>query len=136
MVVPEDQLSLAIGKHGQNVRLAARLTGWDIDILTPEEYNIGVEGLTTCVKGVEGTTDILIDKLIALGVISVMDLEDVGVEPLVSELGVSSEVAKQLVSAAAEAAEQLNKENEQKQAEKAMAEQSKTAAETPPEAQI
>jgi len=34
VVVQEDQLSLAIGKHGQNVRLAARLTGWDIDILT------------------------------------------------------------------------------------------------------
>ncbi|HOV77291.1 MAG TPA: transcription termination factor NusA, partial [Sedimentisphaerales bacterium] len=41
VVVDEDQLSLAIGKHGQNVRLAARLTGWDIDILTPDEYNQG-----------------------------------------------------------------------------------------------
>ena len=35
VVVNEDQLSLAIGKRGQNVRLAARLTGWDVDILTP-----------------------------------------------------------------------------------------------------
>ncbi len=35
-VVPDDQLSLAIGKEGQNVRLAARLTGWKIDIKTPE----------------------------------------------------------------------------------------------------
>lgn len=39
VVVPEDQLSLAIGKRGQNVRLAAKLTGWDIDILTEEEYS-------------------------------------------------------------------------------------------------
>jgi N utilization substance protein A len=39
VVVPEDQLSLAIGKRGQNVRLAARLTGWDIDILTEQEYS-------------------------------------------------------------------------------------------------
>ncbi|MHC4125909.1 MAG: transcription termination factor NusA, partial [Planctomycetota bacterium] len=46
VVVSEDQLSLAIGKHGQNVRLAARLTGWDIDILTPDEYNKGIEQLT------------------------------------------------------------------------------------------
>src|SRR5204862_4822553 len=37
VVVRDDQLSLAIGKRGQNVRLAARLTGWDVDILTPEE---------------------------------------------------------------------------------------------------
>jgi hypothetical protein len=39
VVVEEDQLSLAIGKHGQNVRLAARLTGWDIDILSETEYS-------------------------------------------------------------------------------------------------
>ena len=41
VVVNEDQLSLAIGKRGQNVRLAARLTGWDVDILTPKEFQIG-----------------------------------------------------------------------------------------------
>ena len=37
VVVPDDQLSLAIGRRGQNVRLASQLTGWDIDILT--SYN-------------------------------------------------------------------------------------------------
>ena len=37
VVVPDDQLSLAIGRRGQNVRLASQLTGWDIDILTEEE---------------------------------------------------------------------------------------------------
>ncbi len=37
VVVPEDQLSLAIGRRGQNVRLASQLTGWDIDIMTEEE---------------------------------------------------------------------------------------------------
>ena len=37
VVVPDEQLSLAIGRRGQNVRLASRLTGWDIDILTEEE---------------------------------------------------------------------------------------------------
>jgi N utilization substance protein A len=36
-VVPDDQLSLAIGRRGQNVRLASQLTGWDIDILTEQE---------------------------------------------------------------------------------------------------
>jgi len=40
-IVPEDQLSLAIGKDGQNVRLAAKLTGWKIDVRAPE-----VEGET------------------------------------------------------------------------------------------
>jgi len=37
VVVPNDQLSLAIGKRGQNVRLASKLAGWDIDIITEVE---------------------------------------------------------------------------------------------------
>jgi N utilization substance protein A len=37
VIVNEDQLSLAIGKHGQNVRLASQLVGWDIDVMSPEE---------------------------------------------------------------------------------------------------
>ena len=39
IVVPNDQLSLAIGKRGQNVRLASRLTSWDIDIITESEFD-------------------------------------------------------------------------------------------------
>src|SRR4030042_771575 len=39
VVVSDDQLSLAIGKKGQNVRLAMKLTGWDIDILSETEYS-------------------------------------------------------------------------------------------------
>ena len=38
VVVPDQQLSLAIGKEGQNVRLAVRLTGWKIDILSESQY--------------------------------------------------------------------------------------------------
>ncbi len=126
VVVDEDQLSLAIGKHGQNVRLAARLAGWDIDILTPDEYNQGIEQLTICVKSVEAADDTAVDKLIALGVISVLDLEDVGVEPLISELDISSDIAEELVAAAIEQAKRLATESKQKQAEKELAEQTKT----------
>lgn len=42
-IVPEDQLSLAIGKNGQNVRLAAHLTGWKIDVRSPEVEEEGKE---------------------------------------------------------------------------------------------
>ncbi len=126
VVVDEDQLSLAIGKHGQNVRLAARLTGWDIDILTPEEYNLGIERLATCVKAVEGADDILVDKLIALGIISVLDIDDVGPEPLVSELGLEMDFAVRLVEAAGAEAKALAAESDRKQAEKELAEQTQT----------
>jgi N utilization substance protein A len=100
VVVSEDQLSLAIGKHGQNVRLAARLTGWDIDILTPTEYNKGVERLVSCVTALEGISEAFVDGLLALGVISVLDLEEVGVEPLVKELSIDSALARRVVDAA------------------------------------
>jgi N utilization substance protein A len=93
VVVPEDQLSLAIGKHGQNVRLAARLTDWDIDILTPDEYNQEVERLTNGLKDLEGLGDTFIDKLIALGIISVLDLAEIGADPLVKEIGITPEMA-------------------------------------------
>jgi N utilization substance protein A len=126
VVVDEEQLSLAIGKHGQNVRLAARLTGWDIDILTPEEYNRGIEQLANSIKTVEGVDEAMIDKLIALGVISVSDLEDVGVEPLVNELKIDSDIAGNMVSAAAKEVERIMAETKQSEAEKELAQQTKT----------
>ncbi len=125
VVVEEEQLSLAIGKHGQNVRLAARLTSWDIDILTPDEYNQGIERLTTCVKSVKEADDTTVDKLIALGVISISDLDDVGVEPLINELKFNPDIAEKLVEAASKEVENLSEENEQSEAEKHLAKQSK-----------
>ncbi|MHC4555724.1 MAG: transcription termination factor NusA [Planctomycetota bacterium] len=128
VVVDEDQLSLAIGKHGQNVRLAARLTGWDIDILTPEEYNQGIELLANCIKtSVEDADDTVVDKLIALGVISIPDLDDVGVEPLVNELKIDSDIAEKLVAAANRELQRLAAESKQKEAEKQLAQQTKAA---------
>jgi N utilization substance protein A len=124
VVVEEDQLSLAIGKHGQNVRLAARLTGWDIDILTPNEYNQGIEKMAECVKSVDGADDVLVDKLIALGIISVLDLDDVGAEPLVSELNLKPQLAEQMVAAAAEQASKLAEQPQQSRAEQHLAKQS------------
>jgi N utilization substance protein A len=126
VVVDEDQLSLAIGKHGQNVRLAARLTGWDIDILTPDKYNQGIELLTSCVKSVKSIDDTIVDKLIALGIISVLDVEDVGTEPLVSELNIGAEVAEQLVAAATEQAERLTAEAEKNQAQNMLKQETET----------
>lgn len=125
VVVDEDQLSLAIGKHGQNVRLAARLTGWDIDILTPDEYNQGIEQLSNCVRKVEDADDRVIDKLIAIGVISVLDLEDVGVEPLINELSLDAEIAEKLITAASDETKRLAAES--KKAETMLKQESKGA---------
>ena len=121
VVVTEDQLSLAIGKHGQNVRLAAKLSGWDIDILTPAEYNQEVERLTTCVASIEGVDDTFVDNLLALGVISVLDLDEVGIDPLVEELGIDDAMARKVVEAAGEEAKRIAAEKSKKHAENVMA---------------
>ena len=98
--------------------MAARLTGWDIDILTPDEYNKGIEQLANCITTVEGVNEAVVDKLIALGVISVSDLEDVGVDPLVDELNIDSDLAGKMVEAATREAERLIAESKQNEAEK------------------
>ncbi|MBL8990114.1 MAG: transcription termination/antitermination protein NusA [Phycisphaerae bacterium] len=122
VVVRDDQLSLAIGKRGQNVRLAARLTGWDVDILTPDEFNKGLEIMTSTLSGVEGISEEHLDKLAALGMVSVFDVEEVGAEVLMNELGVSDEVAKRVVETASVKAKEVA---ETQQKEKEAAEQRK-----------
>lgn len=119
VVVRDDQLSLAIGKRGQNVRLAARLTGWDIDILTPEEFTKGVETMYQTVQSVEGIDEKMADKLAALGMVSVFDIEEVGTEVLMTELEIDEAKANQVVetcSAKAKVvAEQQQKDKEEKE---------------------
>ena len=104
VIVDEEQLSLAIGKRGQNVRLAARLTGWDIDIQTPAELDKNVDNMEKGLKGIEGVEDVLLEKMLAIGVISLADLVEVGVEPLVSEFELDEELAAKIVEQAATAA--------------------------------
>ncbi len=112
VVVAEDQLSLAIGKRGQNVRLAARLTGWDIDIVTPGDYDKGIDQMSTALREIEGVDDILIEKFLAMGIINLADIEEVGVEPLVSELELEEELAKVVVESAKKAAERFAAEDQ------------------------
>jgi N utilization substance protein A len=119
VVVREDQLSLAIGKRGQNVRLAARLTGWDVDILTPEEFNRGLETMSQTLLSVPGVTEAMADKLGALGMVSVFDVEEVGVEVVREQLEVDEAMAAAIVEACAvkakEVAAQQQKEKEEKE---------------------
>jgi len=125
VIVDEDQLSLAIGKRGQNVRLAARLTGWDIDILTPAEYDRNVEFMEHALKEVEGIDDVILDKMLALGLISVSDVGEVGVEPLVNEVGMTEELAKRVAEHAAKASEVFTAQEAER---KAAADAAKKAA--------
>jgi transcription termination/antitermination protein NusA len=132
VVVTDDQLSLAIGKRGQNVRLAARLTGWDIDILTPEEFNTGLDTLETALRDIEGIDSTVIDQVTAMGMVSVLDVEEVGPEPLINELNMEPERARQIVVRCSEEAKRVAEAQAQKDAQ---AKQAKELADATPSAE-
>lgn len=125
VVVTDDQLSLAIGKRGQNVRLAARLTGWDVDILTPKEFNQGLDVLEKTLREIEGVDSTIVDQISAMGMVTVLDVEEVGPKPLINELNMDAELAQQIVIRCAEEAKHVA---EQQAAAKKAAEAEKSAA--------
>lgn len=123
VVVAEDQLSLAIGKRGQNVRLAARLTGWDVDILTPAEHTKNLELLAQTIRSVEGCDDLVVDKVIAMGFASVYDLDELDdPTPLVEMLEIEAGLAERIIEQAGEAVITLEEEKEAAAKAKAEAE--------------
>ena len=117
IIVREDQLSLAIGRRGQNVRLAARLTGWDIDILTPEEFARGLETLESTIKPIEGIDDSMLDRMGVLGMISVFDVEEVGIDTLVNDVGIPQELADTVLECCATTARQVQEQQEREKEE-------------------
>jgi len=130
VIVREDQLSLAIGRRGQNVRLAARLTGWDLDILTPAEFANSLETLEKTIRPLEGITDEMLDRMGALGMISVFDVEEVGPAVLTEELQMSAQLAEQVVEICGEQAKIVaeQQQREKEEAERKRAEEEATGA--------
>jgi N utilization substance protein A len=100
VVVPDEQLSLAIGRRGQNVRLASQLTGWDIDILTEEEESqrrqeefrqrsqLFIDALDV--------DDVIAHLLVAEGFTSIEQIAYVPLEDLAEIEGFDEEVAEEL----------------------------------------
>ena len=104
VVVPDDQLSLAIGRRGQNVRLASMLTGWDIDILTEEEESERrqKEFHTRSQRFIEALDidDVIAHLLVTEGFSSVEEVAYVPVEDVAEIEGFDEELAGQLQSRA------------------------------------
>jgi len=85
-VVPGNQLSLAIGKAGQNVRLASMLTGWRVDIISEEEYRERKEAIP--LSALKGIGEKLAKKLADAGIKSVQDLAKRNLEELIKIPGI------------------------------------------------
>ena len=109
VVVPDDQLSLAIGRRGQNVRLASQLTGHQIDILTEEEASEKRQKeFTERSKSFEEELDVdetLSQLLVAEGFAELEEVAYVSLEELASIEGFDEELAAELQSRATEALE-------------------------------
>ena len=110
VLVKEDQLSLAIGRRGQNVRLASKLVGWDIEIMTHDELNEGIERAEGWFSQVPGVTPEMVEALIEEGFLSYDDLTFVEPAELGELTGVSEEVADDFIAFAEEAAVRVEEE--------------------------
>jgi N utilization substance protein A len=114
VLVREDQLSLAIGRRGQNVRLGSKLCKWDIEIMTQDELQDQIERAVAGFSLLEGVTDELAERLVGEGFLSYDDLSVI--EP--SDLMEMGDLTEEQVDLIVEQAETKAEE-----AEKAAAEQ-------------
>jgi N utilization substance protein A len=104
VIVDDTQLSLAIGKKGQNVRLAAKLLGWKIDIKSEEEKRQEVEqqmqamggGPTTPVEQITELGEGILEKLIAAGITTVEELADMTPEQLEEIPGIGEKTLEKI----------------------------------------
>ena len=104
VIVDDSQLSLAIGKKGQNVRLAAKLLGWKIDIKSEEEKRQEVEAQMSQVMGqpttpLESVPDLepgIVEKLVAAGITTVEQVADMTPEQLEEVPGVGPKTVEKI----------------------------------------
>ena len=129
VVVPDDQLSLAIGKKGQNVRLASKISGWNLDVTSESSYNNALKQAYNSLLNLEGVGENLASNLYQQGFRSAEDVGRSPVPDLVQVEGINEEKAEELI---ASSREYIERAEEEKAAEgeaeaAAMAEEGKAA---------
>ncbi len=111
VIVEADQLSLAIGKKGQNARLTAKLTGWKVDIQKDEgdiSFEEKISRATDQLAAVEGIGREHAEKLVASGFLTLEGILAAEIQDLVDVEGFDADVAQQVRSAAEAAFEREN----------------------------
>jgi len=129
VLVREDQLSLAIGRRGQNVRLASKLCGWDIEIMTRDELDQQIEKAVDGFASIEGLEPEVAERLVGEGFLSYDDLSVIEPEDLMEMGGLSEEAVDAIVNEAERraaiaeeaAADQRRRQREQDQIDAAVA---------------
>lgn len=106
VLVREDQLSLAIGRRGQNVRLASKLSGWDIEIMTQEELAESIDRAVGGFSELEGMQVEVAERLVEEGFLSYDDLSIIEPDALMEMGGMTEEQVDVIVSQAEARAEE------------------------------
>lgn len=100
VLVQEDQLSLAIGRRGQNVRLASKLCGWDIEIMTSSELEEKMDIAVAGFSSLAGITEEVAQALVEQGYLSYDDLSVIEPDVLMEMSGLSAEQVDEIVEQA------------------------------------
>ena len=115
VIVPDEQLSLAIGRKGQNVRLASALTGWSIDILTTSQEsdrrNEEFKNLSQKFISLLDVDEVIAHLLVTEGFTSVDEIAMVSLEELTSIEGFDENLSKELIQRAKICVEKIKVEN-------------------------
>jgi N utilization substance protein A len=129
VVVPDDQLSLAIGKRGQNVRLAAKLTGWRLDVVGETKYNETLKDGYRSLLDLTGVGEKTATELYDSDFRSARDVAVSTVEDLTVVKGISEEKAEALIEEANEYLAGGSKESSPDESETVNAEENEAVKE-------
>jgi N utilization substance protein A len=111
LVVPDEKLSLAIGRKGQNVRLAAQLTGWKLDIISESKFKQMEEEAITALQQIEGVAEAVARSMYRMGFRALEELVEATDEELAGIPGIgTAEQATQIKTAAEETMERLRQQ--------------------------
>ncbi len=97
VIVPDDFLSVAIGKRGQNVRLASKLTGWHLDVKSESRYSEAMQKGYDSLLALPGIGISMADALYEKGIFSTEELRQVTIEELTEIRGISDQKAARLI---------------------------------------
>ncbi|RLB64716.1 MAG: transcription termination/antitermination protein NusA [Deltaproteobacteria bacterium] len=136
IIVPDDQLSLAIGRRGMNVRLASRLTGWKLDVKSTSRVADDFDRLFELLHEVEGLDNVAMELLYDNGYRQLEDIAAASPEELAEIIGSDGPDAEQLVACAIGAMERLREEAEQARLEAEESGEAETEAEAEAEAEV
>ena len=131
VIVPDEFLSIAIGKKGQNVRLASKLSGWHLDVKSETRYSKAMQSGYDSLVALPGVGISLADALYGEGFYSAEEVSNSAPEDLIQVRGIGEDKARKLIEAAQVAvieAQEAEDANEEEVAEAAAAESPESSA--------